>query len=43
MLELLVEECYISPAAGRIAIEYLKQSETDNNRALIQRWLLELS
>lgn len=43
MLELLVEECSISPAAGRIAIEYLKQSETDNNRALIQRWLLELS
>ena len=43
ILELLVKECSTSPTAGRIAIEYLKQSETDNNRALIQRWMSELS
>jgi adenylate cyclase len=39
ILELLVAECSISPVAGRIAIEYLKQSETDGNQALIEQWL----
>ena len=39
ILELLVEECSISPVAGRIAIEYLKQSEPDRNQALIEQWL----
>jgi CHASE2 domain-containing sensor protein len=39
ILELLLQECSISPAAGRIAIEYLKQSETQNNQALIEQWL----
>ncbi|MBD0302800.1 MAG: CHASE2 domain-containing protein [Tolypothrix sp. T3-bin4] len=39
ILELLIEECSMSPVAGHIAIEYLKQSETDSNQALIEKWI----
>jgi CHASE2 domain-containing sensor protein len=39
ILELLIQEYSISPTAGRIAIEYLKQSETQNNQVLIDQWL----
>ncbi|MFB2975778.1 CHASE2 domain-containing protein [Microseira sp. BLCC-F43] len=39
ILQRLLEECAVSPTAGRIAIEYLKQSESDKNQALIERWM----
>ncbi len=41
IFERLLEECNVSPTAGRIAIEYLKQSESDKNQALIERWMSE--
>ncbi len=41
ILELLLEECSTSPTAGRIAIEYLKQSESDRNQAFIQKWTID--
>jgi adenylate cyclase len=42
IFDLLVEACHTYPVAGRIAIEYLKQSETENNQLLIQQWLMKL-
>lgn len=41
ILELLLEECNTSPTAGRIAIQYLKQSESDSNQAWIEQWLID--
>ncbi|MFB2922880.1 CHASE2 domain-containing protein [Aerosakkonema funiforme] len=41
ILELLLQECVTYPTAGRIAIEYLKQSESDSDRAWIEQWLIE--
>ncbi|NER33788.1 MAG: CHASE2 domain-containing protein [Oscillatoria sp. SIO1A7] len=38
-LDLLLEECSQNPAAGRIAIEYLKRSESKRHQALIEKWL----
>jgi hypothetical protein len=40
-LELLRQNCVTAPAVGRIAIEYLKKSENQGNRAAIERWLAE--
>lgn len=39
ILDLLLKECATSQMAGRIAIEYLKQSESDANQAAIEQWL----
>ncbi|GET37936.1 CHASE2 domain-containing protein [Microseira wollei] len=39
IFERLLEESAVSPTASRIAIEYLKQSESDKNQALIERWM----
>ncbi|HEY9849836.1 MAG TPA: CHASE2 domain-containing protein [Leptolyngbyaceae cyanobacterium] len=39
ILEILLEECANSPTAARIAIEYLKQSESDRHQALLEKWL----
>ncbi|MCL1471835.1 CHASE2 domain-containing protein [Argonema antarcticum A004/B2] len=41
ILDLLLEECATYPTAGRIAIEYLKQSESDRNQAFIQKWTID--
>jgi adenylate cyclase len=38
LLELLLAECVTNPTAGRISIEYLKQSESDRNRDLLEKW-----
>ncbi|MBD2181594.1 CHASE2 domain-containing protein [Aerosakkonema funiforme] len=40
ILELLLQECVTYPTAGRIAIEYLKQSENDSDRAWIEQSLI---
>jgi CHASE2 domain-containing sensor protein len=40
-LELLRQNCATAPTVGRIAIEYLKKSENQGNRAAIERWLAE--
>jgi adenylate cyclase len=39
IFERLLEESAVYPTASRIAIEYLKQSESDQNQALIERWM----
>lgn len=39
----LLEECAANPTAGRIAIEYLKQSESEKNQIAIQQWLMKHS
>ncbi len=39
IFERILEESAVSPTASRIAIEYLKQSESDKNQALIERWM----
>lgn len=41
MLDLLLIECATYPVAGRIAIEYLKQSESDRHQASIEQWLID--
>ena len=38
-LDLLLEARSQNPAAGRIAIEYLKRSESKRHQALIEKWL----
>jgi|GEM_PF-2306454 len=38
-LELIMETYHENPAAARIAIEYLKRSESDRNQILINHWL----
>jgi CHASE2 domain-containing sensor protein len=43
ILKFLSEEYMNHPTAARIAIEYLKQSESDNNQAIIQDYLQKLS
>jgi len=39
ILELLTQDYPTSPAAVRIALEYLKKSERESNHALIEDWL----
>jgi len=39
IFERILEESAVSPTASRIAIEYLKQSESDKNQALIEGWM----
>ncbi|HBE31557.1 MAG TPA: molecular chaperone TorD, partial [Cyanobacteria bacterium UBA11368] len=39
IFERILEESAVSPTASRIAIEYLKQSESDKNQALIKQWM----
>ena len=42
VLERIVAAGREQPAAGRIALEYLKQSETARNQRAIEQWLQEL-
>lgn len=41
IFEMLSQEYQNAPTAARIAIEYLKQSESDKNQFLIERWISE--
>lgn len=41
ILELLVRQRFNHPAAVKIAIQYLKQSETNKNQGLLDQWLRE--
>lgn len=43
IIELLVMETFEQPAAGKIAIEYLKQGESEENQTLIEEIIFNLS
>lgn len=41
LIEIILAECATSPTVGRIAIEYIKQSESASVHALIEQWIIE--